>query len=336
MLAEMTAAAHVPVLAAELVATLDPRPGEVAVDCTFGAGGHARLVAERLGPEGTLIAIDRDPLAEEHFARFAAEAPCRTRFLRAGFAEGLEQLLAEGLRADLVYMDLGMSSMQLDTLERGFSYVYDAPLDMRMDPDQELTAADVVNTWEERQLARAIRELGEERFARQIARGIVRARPLRTTHDLVDVINAAIPAPSRFGQGHPAKRTFQAIRIVVNDELGQIDRALPRAWELLREGGRFAAIAFHSLEDRRCKRFLADLARGCTCPPELPVCVCGGAPRAELLTRGGIVPTPEEIASNPRATSARMRAARRLRPPADPSSPQAGGGHDDPDPQRRS
>src|SRR5688572_16244891 len=156
MLAEMTAA-HVPVLAAELVEALDPRPGEVAVDCTFGAGGHAKLIADLLGPHGTYVAIDRDPLAAEHFADFAADAPCATRFVRASFADGLAQLRAEGLQADLLLMDLGMSSMQVDTLERGFSYVYDAPLDMRMDPDQELTAADVVNTWEERQLARTLK-----------------------------------------------------------------------------------------------------------------------------------------------------------------------------------
>jgi 16S rRNA (cytosine1402-N4)-methyltransferase len=321
MLAEMTAA-HVPVLAAELVDLLDPREGDIAIDCTFGAGGHARLVAERLGPGGTLIAIDRDSLAEEHFAAFAAEAPCRTRFVRAGFAEGLEQLRDEGVVADLVYMDLGMSSMQVDTLERGFSYVYDAPLDMRMDPEQPLTAADVVNGWEERQLARAIKELGEERFARQIARAIVRARarePITTTQQLVDVVTGAIPAPSRFGGGHPAKRTFQAIRIVVNDELGQLERALPLAWSLLRPDGRFAGISFHSLEDRPVKRFLADRARGCTCPPGLPVCVCGHEPEAELLGRGGIAPTADEVAANPRAKSARLRGARKL-PVEDQSS----------------
>jgi 16S rRNA (cytosine1402-N4)-methyltransferase len=315
MLAEMTAA-HVPVLAAELVEALDARPGEVAVDCTFGAGGHARLIADHLGPHGTYIAIDRDPLAEEHFAEFAAEAPCATRFVRASFADGLEQLRAEGVQADLLLMDLGMSSMQVDTLERGFSYVYDAPLDMRMDPDQELTAADVVNTWEERQLARTLKELGEERYAKQVARAIVRARegggPIQTTQELVDVVSGAIPAPSRFGGGHPAKRTFQAVRIVVNDELGQLERALPVAWDILRPTGRFAGISFHSLEDRRVKRFLADRAAGCVCPPGLPVCVCGHEPEAELIGRGGVVPTPEEIAANPRAKSARLRAARKL------------------------
>src|SRR3954466_13415276 len=229
ILLDMTAT-HVPVLAGELIDVVDPQPGEVAVDCTFGGGGHARLVAGRLGREGTLIAVDRDPAAAERFATLADEAPCRTRFIRAGFAEALEQLRAERVAADLVYMDLGMSSMQVDTWERGFSYSYDAPLDMRMDPDQDLTAAEIVATWDERQLARAFREYGEERYARQIARAIVRERgrrPLETTNELVEVIPAAIPAPARFAGGHPAKRVFQAIRIAVNDELAQLDAALP-------------------------------------------------------------------------------------------------------------
>jgi 16S rRNA (cytosine1402-N4)-methyltransferase len=315
MLLEMTQAAHVPVLLDELVAVLDPQPGETAVDCTFGAGGHARAVADRLGPTGTLIAIDRDPIAEDRFAELASEVSCHTRFIRASFADGLEVLQHEGTGADLVFVDLGMSSMQLDTLERGFSYVYDAPLDMRMDPHQELTARDVVNGWDERGLTNALKELGEERYARQIARAIVRRRrkkTLETTQELVDVITSAIPAPARFGAGHPAKRTFQAVRIVVNDELGQLDRALPLAWDILRPDGRFAGISFHSLEDRRVKRFLADRARGCVCPPELPVCVCGHEPEAELLARGGIVPGEDEIAANPRSRSARLRAARKL------------------------
>jgi 16S rRNA (cytosine1402-N4)-methyltransferase len=315
MLLEMTRAAHVPVLLDELVGTLDPQPGETAVDCTFGAGGHARALANRLGPTGMLIAIDRDPIAEERFAELAADVPCATRFIRASFADGLDVLAEEGTHADIAYLDLGMSSMQLDTLERGFSYVYDAPLDMRMDPSQELTARDVVNGWDERGLTNAFKELGEERYARQIARAIVRRRrkkAIDTTQELVDVIASAIPAPARFGAGHPAKRAFQAVRIVVNDELGQLDRALPLAWDILRTDGRFGAISFHSLEDRRVKRFLADRARGCVCPPELPVCVCGHEPEAELLTRGGIVPGSDELAANPRARSARLRAARKL------------------------
>jgi 16S rRNA (cytosine1402-N4)-methyltransferase len=312
LLLEMTE--HIPVLAGELIDVTEPRPGETVVDCTFGGGGHARLVAGLIGPEGTLIGIDRDPVAEERFAELAADVTCHTRFIRAGFAEGLEQLKAEGQTADIAYMDLGMSSMQVDTLERGFSYVYDAPLDMRMDPDQELTARDVVNEWDERQLARAIKEFGDERYASQIARAINRRRrkvAIETTQELVDVVAGAIPAPARFAGGHPAKRTFQAVRIVVNDELGQLERALPYAWDILRTTGRLAGISFHSLEDRRVKRFLAERATGCTCPPDFPVCVCGREPEAELLTRG-TVPTPQEIEANPRAKSARLRAARKL------------------------
>jgi 16S rRNA (cytosine1402-N4)-methyltransferase len=307
--------AHVPVLAGELVDLVDPRPGEVAVDCTVGGAGHARLVAERLGPEGLLVGIDRDPVAEERFARLADEVACRTRFVRAPFAQALAELDDEGVRADLVVMDLGMSSMQVDTRERGFSYAYDAPLDMRMDPEDELTAAEIVNGWEERRLATLLRDFGEERYARQIARAIGRARrraPLQTTTQLVDVVTGAIPTPARFAAGHPARRTFQAIRIAVNDELAQLDAALPLAWALLRPNGRFAGITFHSLEDRRVKRFLAARAQGCICPPQLPVCACGREPEAELLARGGVVPTPGEIDANPRARSARLRAARKL------------------------
>jgi 16S rRNA (cytosine1402-N4)-methyltransferase len=306
---------HVPVLAGELIEALDPQPGQVAIDCTLGAGGHARLVADRLGPSGTLIAIDRDPLAEEAFAELAAEVACETRFIRADFDQGLRQLAEEDVRADLAYVDLGMSSMQVDTRERGFSYAYDAPLDMRMDPSQELTAREVVNTWDRRQLSRALRQYGEERYSDRIAGEIVRRREkqeLTTTFELVEAITAAIPAPARFGGGHPAKRTFQAIRIVVNDELDQLDAALPLAWERLEVGGRFAAISFHSLEDRRVKRFLVDRARGCICPPDLPVCGCGRTPEAELIFRRSVVPTPGEVAANPRSKSARLRAARKL------------------------
>jgi 16S rRNA (cytosine1402-N4)-methyltransferase len=306
---------HVPVLAGELIELLDPAPGAVAVDCTVGGAGHARLVAERIGPSGTLIGIDRDPIAEERFAELADEDICQTRFIRSDFASGLATLLEQGVEADLVYMDLGMSSMQIDTRGRGFSYSYDAPLDMRMDPSQELTAAEIVNTWDERRLAGLLREYGEERFAGQIARAIVRSRAraaVHSTQDLVDVIKSAVPIPAQFASGHPAKRSFQALRIAVNDELAQIDEALPLAWDLLAPGGRIGVIAFQSLEDRRVKRFLAGLARGCVCPPDLPICVCGHEPEAELLTRRAVAPTPGEVASNPRSKSAHLRVARRL------------------------
>jgi 16S rRNA (cytosine1402-N4)-methyltransferase len=307
--------AHVPVLAGELIDLLDPQPGDVAIDCTFGDGGHARLVADRIGPEGTLICVDRDPAAEERFDAFSREVACETRFLRTDFAAGLEQLWDEGVQADLVYMDLGVSSMQIDTWERGFSYSYDAPLDMRMDSTQELDAREVVNSWDERRLAQLFSRYGEERFSRRIAHAIVRERErseIDTTNELVEVIKAAVPAPARFGGGHPAKRVFQAIRIAVNDELGELDRALPAAFGVLRDGGRLGAISFHSLEDRRVKRFLTDRARGCICPPDFPICACGREPEADLLTQRSVAPTPGEVAQNPRAASGRLRAARKI------------------------
>jgi 16S rRNA (cytosine1402-N4)-methyltransferase len=309
---------HIPVLAGELIDVVDPRPGETAVDCTVGGGGHARLIAERLGPAGMLIGVDRDPAAEERFAILAAEVPCQTRFIRADFVTGLAELEAERLRADIVYLDLGMSSMQVDTWARGFSYAYDAPLDMRMDPYQELTAEEIINTWDERRLARLLREYGEERYAGQIARAVGRERrrgEIVSTQQLVETIKSAVPIPAQFAGGHPAKRTFQALRIAVNDELGQLEQALPAAWDLLARDGRLAAISFHSLEDRMVKRFLAARARGCICPPELPICVCGHEPEAELLTRRAVAPTAGEVAANPRSRSAHLRAARKLEVP---------------------
>ena len=313
--AREAAGGHVPVLAGELVDVLRLRPGQTAVDCTFGAGGHARLVAERLGPTGTLIAIDRDPQAEQRFLELAKEVSCSVRFIRGGYAEGLQVLAEEGVRPDAVYFDLGMSSMQVDTRERGFSYSYDAPLDMRMDPSQELTAQEIVATWEQRRLTAAMRELGEERHAASIAKAIVRRRerePIETTLQLVEAINSGIPTPARFGGGHPAKRVFQALRIAVNDELGQLEAALPIAWRMLSSGGVLAAISFQSLEDRRVKRFLVERAQGCICPPDLPVCACGREPEASLLTRRAISPSAAELACNPRAGSAHLRAALKL------------------------
>ena len=308
---------HVPVLAGELIELTEPAPGDDVVDCTFGAGGHARLMADRIGAAGTLVCVDRDPAAEARFEELAAEVACETRFLRMDYADALELLRAEGFQADLVYMDLGISSMQVDTRERGFSYSYDAPLDMRMDTSQELDARTIVNEYDERQLAQVFRRYGEDPGANAIAREICRRRrkaPIETTGQLVDAIEAATPAYIRrkFGGGHPAKRVFQAIRIAVNDELGSLDRALPSAWSVLRKDGRLAAISFHSLEDRRVKRFLAEKARGCICPPDLPVCACGHEPEAELITRRAVAPSPGEVADNPRSKSGRLRVARRI------------------------
>jgi 16S rRNA (cytosine1402-N4)-methyltransferase len=307
------AADHVPVLADEVRELLGVQPGETVVDATFGAGGHSRLLASDLQGSGKLVAIDRDPTVRPYFDRVKATAPgVQTRFLRGDYAVVLSQLAGNGVKADVVLLDLGLSSMQVDRPERGFSYATAAPLDMRMDPSDELTAAEIVGTWDERELTSILRRYGEERYARQIARGIVRRRaqaPIERTGDLVDVVRASLPAPARFGEGHPAKRVFQALRIVVNHELDSLGAGLPAAFEMLRPGGRLAVISFHSLEDRLAKRFLRDKARGCTCPPELPVCVCGHEPELRILTPKPIRPTPGETAVNPRAASARLRAA---------------------------
>ena len=213
------------------------------------------------------------------------------------------------MRADAVLLDLGVSSMQLDRPERGFSYAVDAPLDMRMDPSAEPSAATLVNDLDEQELATVFRRYGEERYAGQIARAVVRARPLSRTGELVDVIRAAIPAPARFGEGHPAKRVFQALRIAVNDELGSLEHALPAALQMLRPGGRLAVISFHSLEDRIVKTFTREAERGCTCPPDFPICVCGNEPLMRALSRRPIRPSADEVAENPRASSARLRVA---------------------------
>jgi 16S rRNA (cytosine1402-N4)-methyltransferase len=303
---------HVPVLADEVRELLAVRPGETVIDGTFGAGGHARLLAADLGGSGRFIAVDRDPDARAYFDRFARNCGAQARFLRGDFATVLGQLAQNGLRADAILLDLGVSSMQIDRPERGFAYAVDAPLDMRMDPSEPRSARELVNEASERELADVFRRYGEERFSRQIARAIVRRReqtPFERTSDLVEVVRGAIPAPRRFGDGHPAKRVFQALRIAVNDELGSLERALPEALEVLRPGGRIVVISFHSLEDRIVKRFFAAEAHGCICPPDLPVCGCGREPRLRLLTRKAVRPSPAEVAGNARSASARLRAA---------------------------
>jgi 16S rRNA (cytosine1402-N4)-methyltransferase len=303
---------HIPVLADEVRELLAVRPGETVVDATFGAGGHARLLAQDLAGRGKLVAIDRDPGAKPYFDRFKAAAGVEARFLRGDFAVVLTQLAANGIGADAILLDLGISSMQVDRPERGFSYATDAPLDMRMDPSSETGAAEIVNTWDERELATIFRRYGEERYAKPIARAIVRQRaerPFTRTGELVDTIKLAIPTPARFGEGHPAKRVFQALRIAVNDELAQLEAALPAALQMLRPGGRFAVISFHSLEDRIVKRFVAEQAKGCTCPPDFPVCVCGKEPTLRSLTRKPVRPGRHETDTNPRAASARLRVA---------------------------
>jgi len=303
---------HVPVLAEEVCELLAVKPGDTVVDATFGAGGHARLLARGLEGKGKLVAIDRDPTVKPFFDRFKAASGVETRFLRGDFAVVLSQLAANDVRADAILLDLGVSSMQIDRPERGFSYATDAPLDMRMDTSSELSARDIVNEWSEKELVSIFRRYGEERYAPAIARAIVARRssaPFARTGELVDTIKAAIPTPARFGDGHPAKRVFQALRIAVNDELTSLETALPAALAMLRPGGRLAVISFHSLEDRAVKRFFQERARGCTCPPDFPVCTCGKEPELRLLTRKAVRPSAHELDHNPRAGSARLRAA---------------------------
>ena len=307
-----SAADHIPVLAAEVRESLAVRPGETVIDATFGAGGHAALLAADLQRSGKLIAIDRDPSVRTYFDRFEKSSGVQARLLRGDFGVVLPQLAGNGVRADAILLDLGVSSMQVDRPERGFSYATDAPLDMRMDSSQDLDARSIVNEWPEKELELIFRRYGEERYARQIARAIGRRRrsePFERTGELVDTIKSSIPTPARFGEGHPAKRVFQALRIAVNDELAALEEALPAALEMLRPGGRLAVISFHSLEDRIVKHFLRERERGCTCPPDFPVCVCGHEPELRAIQRRPVRPSEAEIASNPRAASARLRAA---------------------------
>jgi 16S rRNA (cytosine1402-N4)-methyltransferase len=306
---------HVPVLADEVRDLLAVCPGDVVVDTTFGAGGHARLLASDLRGEGKLIAIDRDPSVRPYFESFRRRAGVQARFLHGDFADVLERLAENGAKADVVLFDLGVSSMQVDRPERGFSYAVDAPLDMRMDPSEEYSARDLINEASAKELEKIFRRFGEERYAKSIARAIAERRrqmEITRTSELVETIRGAIPAPARFGEGHPAKRVFQALRIAVNDELQSLSDALPSALELLRPGGRLGVISFHSLEDRIVKRFLRAKEHGCICPPDFPICNCGREAELRSLNRKAIRPGPRELAINPRAASARLRTAVKL------------------------
>ncbi len=305
--------AHEPVLVDDVAALLAPRAGETVIDCTFGAGGHARRLAPALGPEGHYIAIDRDPEARAHFDRLRGDLVCSVRFERGDFADVLPALAGEGIRADAILMDLGLSSMQIDQPERGFSYSRPAPLDMRMDPSCDLSAADLVNEASERDLSGWFRRYGEERHSRAIARAIVRRRserPITTTRELVEVVRDAVPTPALFAGGHPAKRVFQALRIEVNSELDSLDRGLLAAFDLLAPGGRLAVVSFHSLEDRRVKRFMRARSRPAV-PDDVPLRADELHSEAELLTPKVIRPRPAEVERNPRSRSALLRAVRR-------------------------
>lgn len=306
---------HVPVMSGEVIELLQPKQGQTIVDGTVGGAGHSRLIAEAILPGGRLIAIDRD---EETLARArAALAPFgdAVTFVHDDF-RNLSRILSElgvtGVHG--VLLDLGVSSFQLDQPQRGFTYRFNAPLDMRMDARTTVTAADLVNSLSVEELTRIFRDYGEERWAHRIARKIVAERekaPLVTTGQLVDLVKAAIPAAARRSGPHPAKRTFQALRIAVNNELDALREGLQAAVDALLPGGRIAIISFHSLEDRIVKQTFADMARGCECPPGFPVCRCGKEPLLNVLTRRPVLPSEDELQENPRARSARLRAAER-------------------------
>lgn len=307
---------HVPVMVEEVMAFLRPEPGRTYLDCTVGLGGHAARILELSSPSGRLVGLDRDAEAleacRERLRAFEGRVElCHETFARLG--EVLDGLGVGAVHG--VLFDLGVSSLQLDTRQRGFSYALDAPLDMRMDTRCTVTAADLVNRLPQRELATIIKRFGEERWADRIARFIVRRRaraPILTTGQLAQVVRDAVPAGARRTGGHPARRTFQALRIAVNEELEGLERALRAAVDRLAPGGRVCVIAFHSLEDRVVKRTMAGLAAGCVCPPGTPVCQCGALPKVRVLTGKPLTPAPEEVARNPRARSAKLRAAERL------------------------
>ena len=307
---------HTPVLLAEVTHQLSPHPGSIIVDATLGGGGHAAKIAAAIVPDGLLIGIDQDDAALAAAAT-ALRLGQQAIFLKGNFGD-LDRLLTEAKvpYVDGFLFDLGVSSPQLDFDERGFSYQSDAPLDMRMDPNAGgITAADVVDSYQEADLARVIRDYGEERWASRIAAFIVAARarrPVATTFDLVDVIKAAVPAAARKDGPHPARRTFQALRIEVNRELEVLEQALDAAVRWLVPGGRIVVISYHSLEDRVVKQSFAKLSQGCTCPPDLPVCVCDAKPVLRVLTRRAITPSADEVERNPRSRSAKLRAAEKM------------------------
>jgi 16S rRNA (cytosine1402-N4)-methyltransferase len=304
---------HAPVMLEEVVAALAPEDGNTIVDATFGGGGHSRAVLQKLGPDGRLVGIDRDPEAAVRAADLLEDR--RFAFRRGGYDEVLRAMVDEGMRVDAILFDLGLSSFQIDEAERGFSYVREGPLDMRMDPGSGIPAAGYLNTVGEGELARVLTEYGDvgRGEARRVAREVVRRRPLETTLDLSEAVRAAVGWRER--GGNPSKRVFQAVRVHINDELGALRRALEASERLLVPGGRLAVITFHSGEDRLVKRFISDREGRCVCPPELPVCVCGARP---VLRRGPVRrPAEAEIEANPRSASARLRVAVRTSEPAE-------------------
>ena len=306
---------HVSVLLQECLEGLNIRPEGIYVDGTLGGAGHSSRIAQRL-TTGRLIGIDRDPVALAAAGERLKPWKDRVTLVHSNFCE-IKQVLSDlqipGV--DGILLDLGVSSPQLDDGQRGFSYMADAPLDMRMNGEDALTAREVVNTWPQEELKRILYTYGEERYAPQIASAICRRReeaPIETTLELVDIIRSAMPAAALREKQHPAKRSFQAIRIAVNDELGSVEKVMADAIPLLNPGGRLAVITFHSLEDRIVKNAMAEAAKGCTCPPNFPVCVCGKKPQVRLISRKPIVSGAAELAENPRARSAKLRVCEKL------------------------
>lgn len=314
---------HITVLKEEAVQGLGVKPDGIYVDCTLGGAGHSEAIASLLGPNGRLIALDQDDAALEHAEEKLKVFGDRVTLVKSNFRHLEQVLLRQGVpldhdsvpQVDGILFDLGVSSPQLDEGERGFSYNQDAPLDMRMDRTTSLTARDIVNEWPEEEIARILHEYGEEKFARRIAAAIVNARkkqPIETTLELAELVKEAIPAAARRTGGHPAKRSFQAFRIAVNDELGALEQALEQAIRCLAPQGRVAAITFHSLEDRIVKQTFAKYVGRCTCPPDFPVCVCGNKSVLKLVNRKPIEPSEAELERNPRARSSKLRVAEKL------------------------
>jgi 16S rRNA (cytosine1402-N4)-methyltransferase len=302
---------HLPVLADEVVQGLKLKSGGVYVDCTLGGGGHSELILKGTAPDGCLVALDQDPEALAAAQKRLISYKPRVTFIKSNFSRLAEVLDDLGIvTVDGVLFDLGTSSYQLDNPDRGFSYQHDAPLDMRMDPDREITAGMLVNNMTVEELTEVIRNYGEERWASRIAEFICeerKRRPIKTTGDLVEIIKKAIPAGARREGPHPAKRTFQALRIAVNGELQILKAAVKSAVHVLKPGGRICVITFHSLEDRIIKDLFRELASPCTCPRDFPVCVCGGKKVLQIVTTKPVLPSEEELAVNPRARSAKLR-----------------------------
>ncbi|CAM4509162.1 16S rRNA (cytosine1402-N4)-methyltransferase [Paenibacillus endophyticus] len=313
---------HITVLLEEAVDGLAIKPDGIYVDCTLGGAGHSELIASRLGEGGRLIAFDQDDSALDNARIRLAAYMDKVTLVRSNFRDleqelrGCDVPMADGIpQVDGILFDLGVSSPQLDEADRGFSYNHDAPLDMRMDREGDLTAHEIVNTWDERDISRILDRYGEEKFARSIARNIIKAReksPIENTGELAELIKISIPAATRRTGGHPAKRSFQALRIAVNDELGAEEEALEQTIRCLKPGGRASVITFHSLEDRICKQMFAKFVEKCTCPTDFPLCVCGNKGSVKLINRKPILPSERELELNPRARSAKLRVAEKL------------------------